>query len=73
MPRIGGVIFLLGLVTLLNGAIFIWRSRMMQRAPLSNAPWSSQVRRYRNTGVFVAIAGVVIVLGSFLIIAQRGF
>jgi len=73
MLRIGGVFFLMGLVILGNGTIFIWRGRIMQRAQGLNPVWTGQAKRLRDAGVVIAAAGVIILLGSLLLIAQRGF
>lgn len=73
MLRIGGVFFLMGLVILGNGTIFIWRGRIMQRAQGSNPMWTGRAKQLRDAGVVIAAAGVIILLGSLPIIAQRGF
>ena len=73
MLRIGGVMFFLGLVTLGNGAIFIWRSQLMQSAQIPEPILARRSRQFRDAGVVIATAGVIILLGSFLIIVKRGF
>ena len=73
MLKIGGVTFLMGLVILGNGAIFMWRGQTMQHARVSDPSWAKTAKQFRDAGIVVAAAGLVIVLGSLLIIAERGF
>ncbi len=66
MPGIGGVFFLLGLVVLANGSINVWRGCTTDQA-------SGNAKRFQYLGTVTAVTGVLIVLGSLVIIASRGF
>ena len=64
---------MMGLVVVALGAVFVWRSRAIRRTPNGSQVANGQAKQFRDAGVVIAVAGVIIVLGSLLALARGGF
>ena len=59
---------LLGIVILLLGGVFIWRGQAMRRVANPSPTSMKQAKQFRDAGVVIAVAGLVILLLSAVVL-----